>query len=167
MLKSYWLFAPFLLQMACMAADEIGFHLRRGLPRWERLGHPLDTVTVVICLAWVLYADPNFRNAAIFAGLSAFSCLFVTKDEAVHNRHCGATEHWLHAVLFTLHPVVLMSAALLWPATRGIAGANPEWVHIDGSERPAMTLFFVLTTAFAVWQFVFWNLLWRPTPDSR
>jgi len=28
-----------------MGVDEFYFHRRRGLPRWERLAHPLDTMT--------------------------------------------------------------------------------------------------------------------------
>jgi hypothetical protein len=46
MLNSIFLFIPFALQMCCMAVDEVHFHRQRGLPRWERLGHPLDTLTV-------------------------------------------------------------------------------------------------------------------------
>ncbi len=46
MLNSIFLFIPFALQTCCMAVDEVHFHRQRGLPRWERLGHPLDTLTV-------------------------------------------------------------------------------------------------------------------------
>jgi 2-polyprenyl-6-hydroxyphenyl methylase / 3-demethylubiquinone-9 3-methyltransferase len=40
-----WLVVPLGLQALAMAVDEAYFHRRRGLPRWERIGHPLDTLT--------------------------------------------------------------------------------------------------------------------------
>ena len=90
MLNSYWLSVPFILQMLCMAADELWFHRRRGLPRWERIGHPLDTLTVVLCLAWILCVQPTHRTVLVFVALAVFSSVFVTKDEPVHWRRCSA-----------------------------------------------------------------------------
>lgn len=52
MQNSLFLFIPFPLQMICMAVDEAHFHRWRGLPRWERLGHSLDTLTVLACFMW-------------------------------------------------------------------------------------------------------------------
>src|SRR4051812_22485242 len=94
---------PFALQGLAMAVDEIWFHRRRGLPRWERVGHPLDTVTLVACVTWLVVTRPGDPTALpIYIGLGIFSLLFVTKDEPVHARLCSAGEHWLHAVLFLL-----------------------------------------------------------------
>src|SRR5215471_94772 len=119
--NSLILLTPFPLQMICMAVDEIHFHRRRGLPRWERLGHPLDTLTVLACFVWLLTAAP-----------SAFSCLFVTKDEPTHSKYCSSGDHWLHAMLFILHPLVLLSAGLLWPAWRQ---QSLSFIHYNGFER--------------------------------
>jgi hypothetical protein len=85
--NSLILLTPFTLQMICMAVDEIHFHRRRGLPRWERLGHPLDTLTVLACFVWLLTAAPSAFSLSVYVGLSAFSCLFVTKDEPTHSKY--------------------------------------------------------------------------------
>src|SRR5262245_51416141 len=118
MLNSLFLFIPFLLQMGCMTLDEFHFHRRRGLPRWERVGHPLDTLTALTCFGWLLFTTPSAFSISVYAALSVFSCLFVTKDESVHTKHCGSGEHWLHAMLFILHPLVMLCAGLLWLSWR-------------------------------------------------
>jgi len=46
---------PFIVQTLVIMIDEFYFHVRRGLPKWERLGHPLDTLTVLACFAFVLF----------------------------------------------------------------------------------------------------------------
>jgi hypothetical protein len=166
MLKSYWLFLPLLLQGIVTAADETLFHWRRGLPRWERIGHALDTLTVLACMLWVLWIPPASRSVAVYAVLAVFSCIFVTKDEQVHQRHCPAAEHWLHAVLFMLHPVVLISVALLWPAAHN---QTPMVAAISyaGSERALLWILFAATLLFGIYQFVYWNFLWRPENRTR
>jgi len=156
MLNSYWLTLPFMLQMLCMAADELYFHKRRGLPRWERIGHPLDTLTVVLCLGWILAVAPSRQAVGVFVGLAVFSCVFVTKDEKVHRSHCSAGEHWLHALLFMLHPIVLLSAALLWPSVRK-----------PGLERAFLIFTCALMIGFGIYQFIFWNLLWHRKENAR
>ena len=105
MLNPLFLLLPFVLQTLCMAVDELHFHRQRGLPRWERLGHPLDTLTVVACYAWLFFTPPSTLSITVYAGLSVFSSLFITKDEWVHNRYCGPAECWLHTLLFILHPL--------------------------------------------------------------
>jgi 2-polyprenyl-6-hydroxyphenyl methylase/3-demethylubiquinone-9 3-methyltransferase len=108
-----WLL-PFALQGLAMAVDELGCHRRRPVPRWEWLGHVLDTVVFLGCLAWPLLFPPDPARVRGYALLAAVSCLLITKDELVHRRLCGGGEQWLHAVLFILHPVVLIATACLW-----------------------------------------------------
>ena len=103
---------PLALQAVAMFFDEVLFHRRRGLSRWERVGHPLDTLTVLACFAVAIAAPPVTRWLFAYVALSAFSCLFVTKDEWIHARDCSPAEHWLHAVLFVLHPIALAAVAL-------------------------------------------------------
>jgi len=141
--------------MVCMAADEFRFHRKRGLPRWERIGHPLDTLTVVACLLWILRVQPGSRAVAVFVLLAIFSCVFVTKDEPVHRRYCSGAEQWLHALLFILHPIVLASAALLWP------GASPGMVRFSGFEKTFLELVLLLMVSFGIYQLVFWNFVWH------
>jgi hypothetical protein len=155
--SSRYLLIPFVLQMLCMAVDELYFHRQRTLPRWERLGHPLDTLLVLGCLGWLLAVPPEARALGIYVGLSICSCLFVTKDELVHRQCCSAAEHWLHAVLFTLHPLVLLSAGLLWPAWHGLTLA---WLPYEGFEREFLLGSTLLTFGFGLYQFIYWNFVW-------
>jgi hypothetical protein len=57
---------------------------------------------------------PEHGALVVYAWLAVFSCVLVTKDEWVHARECEPGEHWVHAMLFILHPLVLLSGALLW-----------------------------------------------------
>lgn len=109
-----WLVVPILLQGAAIIFDEIYFHRKRGLPIWERIGHPLDTLIVIFCYLFLILKVPSELNMKIYIGLCVFSSLFITKDELVHAKECVGWEHWLHAVLFVLHPVAFYCAAVVW-----------------------------------------------------
>jgi 2-polyprenyl-6-hydroxyphenyl methylase/3-demethylubiquinone-9 3-methyltransferase len=136
------------VQAAAMLVDEVWFHHRRELPRWERIGHPLDTLTIVLCLAWLTAASPTAGYALpVYVGLAVFSTLFVTKDEAVHARLCNGGEQWLHAILFVVHPLVLIGLGLIW-----WSGAHPTVLVIG----------LVATLGFASYQALHWNLPRRP-----
>ena len=153
--SALWL--PLIAQGLCMAVDEFYFHWRRTLPRWERLGHPLDSLTVLACLAWLLAVPPNARALNVYAVLCIGSCLCITKDETVHQRYCRAGEHWLHAVLFILHPLVLLSAALLWPAWHG---QTLSFISYTGYECNLLLSTTVVTLMFGLYQLVYWNFIW-------
>lgn len=134
-----------------MAVDEGYFHRRRGLPRWERVGHPLDTLTVIAAFLWALWAQPSPQADLVYGALALFSCIFVTKDEWVHRRHCSAAEQWLHALLFIAHPCVLASAALIWKTDADLL----RWPT-------------ALMAAFFMYQVIYWNGPWRnPCGDAK
>jgi 2-polyprenyl-6-hydroxyphenyl methylase / 3-demethylubiquinone-9 3-methyltransferase len=142
---------PIVLQGIVMVVDEGWFHRARGLPRWERIGHPLDTLTIVLCLAWLLATAPDSPSALpVYIGLAVFSTLFVTKDEPVHARLCGPGEHWLHAVLFVLHPIVLAAFAYLW------------WTGAVGVLIGQLCI----TLAFMAYQVIYWNLKAEPRSEQ-
>jgi len=136
---------PIAAQAIAMAVDEGYFHRRRGLPRWERIGHPLDTLSIAACLAWLVVA-PAGVALPVYAGLAVLSCVFVTKDEPIHARLCTAGEHWLHAMLFVLHPVVLAAFAWLW------------WAGY----HTALAVQLAAVLAFFGYQVVYWNLVRVP-----
>jgi hypothetical protein len=138
---------PLGLQAVAMCFDEAHFHRARGLPRWERIGHPLDTSTVLACFALAVVAPPTTGWLGLYVALSAFSCLFVTKDEPIHARRCTPGEQWLHAILFVLHPIVLAVVAIFW--IRGL--------------RAFVVAQALLTLSFGAYQLVYWNLTWRPS----
>jgi 2-polyprenyl-6-hydroxyphenyl methylase/3-demethylubiquinone-9 3-methyltransferase len=116
---------PFALQGLAMGADEFGFHRMREVPRWEWAGHLLDTAVFLACLALPLALAPTGAHLRLYGALAAVSCLLITKDEWVHKRLCTALEHWTHAVLFILHPLVLLATAWMW---------------MDGGPRGALAL---------------------------
>ena len=112
--------APFILQALAILFDEFYFHVKRGLPKWERLGHPLDTLSLLVCLLFVIGVPYEPYALKIYGCLAVFSCLMVTKDEFIHKTHCPASENWLHACLFILHPITLAITSLIWPLSQGI-----------------------------------------------
>src|ERR1051325_4243964 len=156
MISSRYLLIPFVAQIACMLFDEFYFHWRRSLPRWERLGHPLDTLTVLLCWGVILFLPPTRGAVSLYAALAVFSCLFVTKDEWVHKEYCPAGEHWLHALLFVLHPLLMISAALIWPALHP-EGAALRFgsIQYGGFEGTFFAVNTLLTFLFGLYQLVY------------
>ena len=139
-----WLLLPAFLQGLAMFVDEFVFHRKRGLPRWERLGHPLDTLTAALCYGWLVAVPPSQPGAlSVYVGTCAFSCLFITKDELVHAKLCEPLETWLHAVLFVLHPIVFLAFGLVWRS------GNDAWV-LKGALGS--------TLALLAYQLLYWNL---------
>lgn len=160
----WWLILiPFGLQAAAIVLDEGIFHIRRGLPKWERIGHPLDTLTVLICLGFVLWIPFSFKALLAYIALASFSSIFVTKDEFVHKHHCPASEQWLHAVLFTLHPITLAAAGLIWPIAQGID--SPLWLSSWLNQPELLLLFlygqFGAMAIFITYQIIYWNFVWQ------
>lgn len=137
---------PFVFQACTMMIDEFHFHRERGLPRWERIGHPLDTLTVVLFYGFLLTSPPSQQVLPVLIGLGLFSMIFTAKDEPIHARLCCRKEHWTHIVLFALHPLVLLSAGYLW------------WIQVPSS-RVVLQLQGGLTTLFMVHQIVYWNFM--------
>lgn len=154
---------PFIIQTLVILIDEFYFHLKRGLPKWERLGHPLDTLTLLVCFAFILFVPYSSFALKIYIGLAIFSCIFVTKDEFVHKRYCPASEQWLHAFLFLNHPIVLTAVALIWPVYSGVEG--PVWLNGLIPYLDKVHAFLIMQTAaialFLIYQLVYWNVIWK------
>lgn len=170
-----YLLLPFAAQVIAMGIDEFYFHRRRFMPRWERLGHPLDTLLLLACLAIPLSVAITVTAFRIYVALAFLSCLAVTKDEWVHKQHCLAGEQWLHAVQFMLHPLTLLSTAVLWYVAsldHSLPGlAIKPFLGFGGSGASChllLTLQFLLTSGFLVYQVVYWNIYpprsWKSQP---
>lgn len=154
---------PFALQALGMVFDEGYFHIRRGLPLWERIGHPIDTASVLACMGFILFVPFSKTALIIYIALASFSSILVTKDEFVHKEHCPAAENWLHAVLFTLHPITLASAGFMWPVVQGVE-VTPwiaRWLDQPDSLRLFLQMQFGTMTLFLFYQIIFWNVLWK------
>lgn len=108
------LMIPFIIQGLLMFVDEFYFHEKRGLPKWERWGHPMDSLTVLLPYLVLLTSPFTEQSLWVYIGLCLFSCVFITKDEFIHQVECKPWEHWLHACLFVLHPITFGAAGFIW-----------------------------------------------------
>lgn len=134
---------PFILQGILLGVDEFYCHRRRKMRLWERIGHPLDTLTFVVCLTFLYFSEKSSHTLTIYAALGIFSCLFITKDEWEHCDLTTGFENWLHSLLFILHPVVLICAEALWEQ-------NIFW---------PVEISLIGATLFMFYQGIYWNLL--------
>lgn len=164
----YWIilaFVPYLIQSLALAVDEFILHHRRGLPRWERWGHPLDTLSVLLVNAIALFFSFSQNFLFLFVLLGFFSCIFVTKDEWVHSKKCSAFEHWLHGILFVCHPLTFVSTSFFW-----ILRDRPTNVGFDlaASQTGAVVLVgqVLLLSVFFAYQIIYWNFVRPPACDS-
>jgi len=108
-------FAVFVAQSSIIAVDEFVCHRTRALPEWELIGHPLDTFCLWLYLMVLWFSDSNYESSMVVAAiLGLVSCLIITKDEWVHKEHATGFECWLHAILFILHPAVVLLYYYLW-----------------------------------------------------
>lgn len=153
--------APFALQAIVMLFDEWYFHIRRGLPRWEKIGHPIDTASVIICMGIVVFLPFSTTALCFYCALAIFSCLLVTKDEFVHKKHCPASEQWLHALLFTLHPISLTMAGFMWPIVKEVDVA--PWVERWFAPKEIALSFLEIQLSvmllFLTYQIIYWNFI--------
>jgi hypothetical protein len=140
------LYVPFILQGLIMLVDEFVIHEKRGLPKWERYGHPLDSLTVLAAFLFLLNFPWSESNQTIYIIICVFSCLFITKDEFVHQKESSGLEHWLHSLLFLLHPVSFWCAALIWRTRPG-----DKFLLIQS----------VILFCFMLYQIFRWSDLWQ------
>lgn len=152
------IFIPFILQAIVIGVDEVVFHLKRGLPKWERIGHPLDTLSVIACLLFVVLVPYEPGLLKYYVGLAVFSCLLITKDEFVHKHHCPAEEQWLHAILFVNHSILLTSMGLMWPRIWG--GENFSWMPEASVLKLFLSIQGVGITLFCLYQILYWNVIY-------
>jgi hypothetical protein len=145
--------------------DEFYFHHKRGLGLWEKLGHPADTLTILICYSIVLYFPPTKINIIIYSLFALFSCIFVTKDEFIHSKLCDLKEMWLHAFLFLLHPILFIIVGLYWLTANAFNNSSLFLKELqDESLRTFTTFFlgqFILTLLMMFYQIIYWNFLWK------
>lgn len=148
----FLLIIPFIVQALCIGIDESYFHIKRGLPKWERIGHPLDTLSVIACLLFVLWIPYSPFALKWYITLGIVSCLMITKDEWVHKHHCPAAEHWLHALLFVNHSLVLIATGLIWWG---------KWITHPESMHYFLGLQVALIAIFFLYQVIYWNFIWK------
>lgn len=140
------LYYPFIIQGIFILADEFYYHERRGLPKWEIIGHPLDSLTTLVPLSIPALLSYNKSILNLFIGFAIFSFIFVTKDEFIHGKICNSTEQWIHSILYILHPVVFAATSLLWIH-------YPEDIFVK--IQP------LIVGGFMFYQILRWSLRWK------
>lgn len=158
---------PFFLQAIAMAVDEFVFHRKRPLTRWEKFGHPVDTLVFLLCLAIPLVLPLTTEFLVLYALVAVASCALITKDEFVHARQCSPTEHWLHSVLFLLHPLVLVATAFLWSFLEPPFLGYPRfeaWVPAPEAARVILMVQCFATVGFLFHQIASWR---RRAPEQQ
>lgn len=121
----YLLLLPLIVQAIAVFVDEFYFDFAPGEPRWERIGHPLETFTVLAPVLWLMVSAPSERNLIIYTLAALFSCCFVIKDELVQADRCAPAEHVDHAAALALH--IIHQAVywnLIWKAPAAQCGAR-------------------------------------------
>lgn len=131
------------IQGTLLMYDDIVLHRRRGLPKWERIGHPVDAFFFSLPIGLAAFMQSATPAEAYFT-LSLLSCLVILKDEWVHVGRVGALEATLHAALFVIHPITLMTAWRLaqtgptiglfiaWIALLGVVGCQIIYWNFGG-----------------------------------
>lgn len=147
---NYIFLVPFLIQTVLMIGDEFFFHLKRELPLFERIGHPIDTLSVLSLYLFVYFMPYSPLNLKIFIALCVLSCLLITKDEFIHKHYCKVEEMWIHALLFINHPILLVTLGLYWPI---IEKSN------EGIFTYLLPLQITAIGSFLLYQIIYWNFL--------
>jgi 2-polyprenyl-6-hydroxyphenyl methylase/3-demethylubiquinone-9 3-methyltransferase len=95
--------------------------------------------------------EPQSATIVTFVVFALFSALFVTKDEWVHSAQCSPTENWLHSVMFILHPLVFLSAGLIWINPESFLERSTSeflWLGLQGHLG--------IVVLFLVYQLIYW-----------
>lgn len=145
-MPSFLLPLPLALQGILIVTDEFFFHRKRGLPAWEKYGHPVDMLFTMIPYLVAILFPFGAVSSAWFIAFSVLSSVIITKDEWVHTRLANAPEHWLHSLLFIVHPVSFFSVWAMW---------KPE-SPLGAFGRTVMLTQVLLMLAFACYHFVWW-----------
>lgn len=156
-LIDFFVFITFSIQSLLMLLDEFYFHRRREVPKFERIGHPIDTLTVLLCFGLVKFFPLNLNTVVIYVLFSIISCLCVIKDESVHKKYCLHFELYLHALLFLIHPIILFDIFLCWTSVN-----KTDFLSFSFQSNFLRFFFltqFVLTFCFFIYQILYWNFI--------
>ncbi|MGY3803233.1 hypothetical protein ACWNT8_04105 [Pigmentibacter ruber] len=149
-----------LLQGVVMFFDEFYFHHKRKLPKWERIGHPIDTFFFILCYLVVLFLPMTKLTIMVYLFFAILSCLVIIKDEIIHINKCSVYEQYLHAILFILHPVVLIILFFTWSSIVNIGVENSIFLKVININN-FIKFQFYLVMLFFTYQIVYWNFIYK------
>lgn len=134
------------------AIDE-PLHMRRGLPTWEKISHPIDALCVGITFALGYVASLQQSKTFFWAYcVSALLTIVISfKDELIHQELCDAKEQVVHAFMFALNGIIFTLGAFL--------------ILLNGHSWPFL-LGFAMAILTALWQLFFWFVLFKPAGKS-
>lgn len=128
------------IQGMLLVYDDLVLHQRRGLPRWERIGHPIDAFCFSLPIGLAAWKGSE-TSSTLYGGLSLLSCVIILKDEWIHVGRINALEATLHAALFVLHPVTLYLA----------------WELAKTGQTFGLLLAWMALVGVVVFQIIHWN----------
>lgn len=149
-----------LLHGLLMSIDEFYFHHKRKLPRWERIGHPVDTAFFLGCFWVVLFLPMTNSTMILFFILAILSSLIIIKDEFIHTKCCNITEQYLHALLFVFHPILLVLLFLTWPSFTSSYFSSFEKLQ-SNLLKNVVYFQFISAALFFFYQIIFWNFIYK------
>ncbi len=150
----------FIFHAILMVFDEFFFHRKRILPKWERIGHPIDTSCILFCFFIIIFLPMTKINIILYSFLSVFSCFLVIKDETVHLKYCSHYEQYLHAMLFILHPILLIILFISWSSFSQPYIGYLGYFH-SSLLKKIIYFQFISATLFLFYQVLFWNFLFK------
>ena len=156
-----FLLAPFLLFSAVLSVDEMYYHRKRGLPKWERVGHPIDALASAFAWAWIALNDYNPNdptNLYVYIGLVAFACFLSTKDEWIHSELCPPGEQWMHSMMFMLNPTHFFVGGFIWVcAPAALSTPVGPWQESAQMLYLLIPIYAISNFFVAISNFVYWH----------
>lgn len=143
-----------------MIFDEFFFHRKRILPKWERIGHPIDTVFILLCFLVVICLPMTKLSIILYFSLSVLSCFIIVKDESIHLKYCGKYEQYLHALLFILHPILLIILFFSWSSFTKSYFSDMDYFN-SPLLKNIIYFQFISATLFLSYQILFWNFFFK------
>jgi len=153
----YLLLLPLVEQGLAILVDEFYFHFARGLPRWEHLGHPLDTFTVLAPILWQGFSLQSHGNLTDYI-------------VPPHSRACSSSRMNSYMPMLARRPSTSMpcSSSCIhwflprWPCSGLYITRPPE--RSCGSNRfaawaSALPIQAAILTLYMIYQDVYWNLI--------
>lgn len=142
---TWYLLLPLILQGVLVGVDELFCHRSRGLSLLEARLHIIDTLLAALPLLVILVAGQiTSSTMAIYTVVSTLSCLSITKEEGLHQKVCGPWEHWIHSLMFMVHPLVYISLGY-------------QWVNNTANLAPIALTYFIMMLSFTLYQLVYWH----------
>lgn len=156
-----YLLSPLFIQAVLMFFDEFYYHHQRGLGTWERYGHPFDTLSVLFTYGFAYSFTPSPLHSWIYIALASFSTVFIAKDELIHKNVCSSGEMVLHAMLFSVHPLVFTSIFIFWQqGYLNLLHWNIRFEHFILGQ-------IIITGLFMGYQILYWGIFYGSRNQQR